>query len=81
MILIRPIATEKTVKLIEKENKIVFEVDLRASKPEIAKEVARRFNVKVDKVNTMIRGNKKYAFIKLRPESSALDLATKLGIA
>jgi large subunit ribosomal protein L23 len=39
------------------------------------------FNVKVEKVNTMItREGKKKAIIKLKPEYSAADIAVKLGI-
>ena len=39
MIILKPVATEKTVKLVELENTIVFVVDLRANKKEIAREI------------------------------------------
>ena len=39
------------------------------------------FKVKVDKINTMItREGKKKAFIKLKKEYSAADVAVKLGM-
>ncbi|MCK4327802.1 MAG: 50S ribosomal protein L23 [Candidatus Diapherotrites archaeon] len=73
--------TEKAVDLIEKENKLVFRVENRATKAEIKKDVEKLYKVKVVKVNTSIdmRGNKK-AFVKLGKESSASDIATKLNI-
>jgi len=81
MILIKPITTEKAIKLLETENKISFIVDRRATKKEIAKEFEEKFKVKVKAINTMIRSNKKIAIIKLSPETPAIDIATKLGIA
>ncbi|WP_457625744.1 50S ribosomal protein L23 [Persephonella sp.] len=53
-ILIRPVLTEKAVKLNEKENKLVFEVAMDANKIEIRKAVEDIFGVKVKEVRTMI---------------------------
>jgi len=60
-ILIRALATEKAIRLIERENTIAFLVDLKATKKRIAEEVEKMFEVKVEKVNTLItpRGEKK----------------------
>lgn len=56
-ILIRPIYTEKIAKLQDSENKYAFEVNRDANKIEIRKEIEKRFDVKVDKIQTMnIRG-------------------------
>ncbi|BAJ50164.1 large subunit ribosomal protein L23 [Candidatus Caldarchaeum subterraneum] len=73
--------TQDTVSLIESENKLVFIVDLKADKHTIKNAVEQLYNVKVDKVNTLItsRGEKK-AFVKLKPEYKASELAVKLGI-
>ena len=46
----------------------------------IAKEVSSIFKVKVAKVRTLTRGNKKYAYVKLSKEDPAIDVATKLGM-
>ena len=80
-VLLYPIISEKTIRLIERENKIVFAVDIRSNKKEIKEEFEKMFNVKVEKVNTLItpKGIKK-AYIKLRKEYKALDIASKLGI-
>ncbi len=77
----RVVITQDAVSLIEKENKLVFIVDIRADKESIKRAVENLYEVKVLKVNTLItpRGEKK-AFIKLAPEFKASDLAVKLGI-
>ncbi len=76
-----PLATEKAVSLIDKENKITFVVDRKANKQQIKEAFEKLFKVKVEKVNTLItpKGLKK-AYIKLKKEYSARDVATKLGI-
>ena len=77
----RPLITEKTFDLIEKENKLVFLVNRKANKNQIKKAIEKLHNVKVVKINTMIspKGEKK-AFVKLHPEYSAQDIAIDLGI-
>jgi len=80
MALIKPLTTEKAIKLLEMENKITFTVDRRANKSEIRKEIEKAFNVKVEKVTTHISKNKKIAYIKLKKENPAIDVATKLGL-
>jgi len=76
-----PYVTEKSVSLVEKENKIAFVVNRKADKKQIKEAVEKLFEVEVDKVNTMIdmKGRKK-AFVKLSPKFKALDVATKLGL-
>lgn len=80
-IIIRPHVTEKTLMLMEQNNVLTFIVDRRASKPQIKEAVEKMFEVKVVKVNTLItpRGEKK-AYVKLAPEYSAVDIASRMGI-
>ena len=52
------LVTEKGTRLKEAGNQFVFEVDAGANKLEIRREVERRFNVKVQDVNTMMRRGK-----------------------
>jgi len=76
-----PYMTEKSIRVVERENKIVFIVDRRFKKEDIKKAFEEVFKVKVDKINTMItRKGKKKAFIKLKKEFSAADVAVKLGM-
>ena len=73
--------TEKSIGLVEKENKLVFIVDRKSNKGDIKKAFEELFKVRVEKVNTMItRDGKKKAFIKLKPEYQAADVAVKLGM-
>ena len=76
----KPMMTEKAVRLIEAENTLIFEVDRRLTKTEIKKEIEEMFNVKVDSVNTLIKLNKKYAYAKLNKKNPAIDVATRLGM-
>ena len=80
MALIKPITTEKAIRMLELENKITFLVDRGSNKIEIRKEMEKSFNVKVEGVTTMIKNNKKTAIIKLKEGSPAIDVATKLGL-
>ena len=76
-----PVMTEDAVSLIENENKLVFIVDLKSNKTEIKKAIEILYEVKVDNVNLLItsKGLKK-AYVTLKPEFKASDLAIKLGI-
>ncbi|RLI24992.1 MAG: 50S ribosomal protein L23 [Candidatus Hecatellales archaeon] len=80
-ILKHPLITEKTVSVIEKENKLVFIVDRRATKHDIERAFEEIYKVKVEKVNVAItpKGEKK-AVIKLKPGYKASDIAIRLGI-
>jgi large subunit ribosomal protein L23 len=77
---IKPIITEKAVMLIESQNVLAFRLGLKATKEQIKKEVEELFEVKVDKVRIMNRNSKKYAYVKLKKEFPAIDVATKLGM-
>lgn len=80
--LLYPVTTEKAVGLLEKENKITFMVEDRATKADVKKEVEERFSVKVASVNVMrVFGGKKKAVVKLKKEFKADDVAAKLKIA
>ncbi len=52
-IILKPVVTEKTMNLLA-DNKYTFVVDKRANKTEIKNAIQAIFNVKVEKVNTMI---------------------------
>ncbi|MEM4271522.1 MAG: 50S ribosomal protein L23 [Candidatus Pacearchaeota archaeon] len=80
MMTLKPITTEKAVKMIDLDNTLLFETNMDSTKTEIRKEFEKMFNVKVSKVRTFIQGNKKYAYIKLIKSNPAIDIATKLGM-
>jgi large subunit ribosomal protein L23 len=77
-----PLATEKTIRMMEAENKLIFIVERKAGKQDIKKAVEEIFKVKVDSVNTTIerKDGKKKAYVKLRQDYPAIDVATQLGL-
>ena len=78
--ILKPVTSEKSVKMIEIDNTLLFETSKQIRKAEIKKEVEKTFSVKVEKVRTLIQGNKKYAYVKLNKSNPAIDVATKLGM-
>ena len=76
----KPIVTEKAVMMIEAQNVLTFEVGMRKTKSEIKADIEEMFGVKVGKLKTLIKNNKKYVYAKLKPEFPAIDVATKLGL-
>ena len=80
-VLLYPHIAEKSMSLVDIQNKIVFVVRLDSNKKEIKKAFESLFDVKVAEIKTerTIQGQKK-AFVKLDPKYSAADIATKLGV-
>ncbi|MEK6817569.1 MAG: 50S ribosomal protein L23 [Nanoarchaeota archaeon] len=74
------ISTEKAVMKIEAENVLTFETDKEKTKEEIKKEIEESFDIKVDKIRTLIHGNKKIIYARLNKGNPAIDVATKLGV-
>jgi large subunit ribosomal protein L23 len=76
-----PLMTEKTTRLMESENILVFEVDKKASKDAIKQEIELFFKAKVRDVRTRIGADaRKRAFVKFSNDTPAIDIATKLGL-
>ncbi len=76
-----PLMTEAASLMVEKDNKLVFIVNLKASKSDVKRAIEELYEVKVEKVNllTTPQGQKK-AFVKLHSDYSASDVAIKLGM-
>ena len=53
MIIKYPLSTEKSIRLMESENKLIFVVDKKATKKEIKEAMEKEFKAKVDKVKTL----------------------------
>jgi ribosomal protein uL23 len=76
-----PLNTEKAVRAMEAENKILFIVNGKSTKREIKEAMEKMFKVKVSKVNTLFDSNgRKKAYIKLAAENPAIDVMTQLGL-
>jgi len=80
-VVLYPVVTEVTSRILETENKLVFIVNIAATKADIKRAVEELYEVVVEKVNVVItpKGEKK-AFVKLHPDYKAVDVAIKLGI-
>jgi len=76
-----PLMTESASLMVERDNKLIFIVNLKAGKSDVRKAVEQLYEVKVDRITVLItpQGEKK-AFVKLKPEYRASDVAIKLGI-
>jgi ribosomal protein L23 len=76
-----PLATEKAINMIERNNVITYIVDTRATRDQVKKEFEEVFKVKVDKVNVMNEPrNRKRAYITLNKQFKASDIALKLKL-
>ena len=76
-----PVSTEKAVRLMKKDNKLTFIVERKSTKLDIKKALEHIYKLKISEINTVItnKGLKK-AYIKLSKETTALDIATQIGI-
>ena len=86
----RPIVTEKST-LASESGAVVFEVDIRATKPQVKIAIEELFNVKVKSVNTLVskgkvkrfkgilgrRRNVKKAYVMLQ-DGNTIDVTTGL---
>lgn len=80
-VVLYPVMTEVTSRLLETENKLVFIVSIAATKADIKRAVEELYEVEVKSVNTAITPkSEKKAFVKLHPNYKAVDVAIKLGI-
>ncbi len=75
-----PLSTEKSIRLMESDNKLVFVVDNKANKTEIKNAIETMFKAKVVAVNVHITNGKKRAYVKFSKETPAIDIATNLGL-
>lgn len=86
-IILRPIITEQTVAVLDNKT-YTFEVDVRATKPQIKRAIEEIFEVKIEKINTAnVRGKlkrqgryagytkkRKKAIVKLSAASKEIQL-------
>jgi large subunit ribosomal protein L23Ae len=76
-----PLTTESAMKKIEDNNTLVFIVDVKANKRQIKDAAKKMYDIEPAKINTLIRpdGLKK-AYVRLKQDSDALDIANRIGI-
>lgn len=75
-----PYVTEKTFSLIERQNKLVFIVDGRATKQKIKQAIEKIYEVRVAKVNILRTSEGKKAYVTFTQDHPASELAAKIGV-
>jgi large subunit ribosomal protein L23 len=76
-----PLVTEQTVASMDKDNVLVFVVDRKATKKDIREAIEELYEVELLSVNTLILPDgRKKAYVKLREEYLADEVATKIGV-
>jgi len=81
MIIENPLVTEKAMDEMDFDNKLLFVVDIDATKTEIADAVESRYDVSVVGVNTQITpAAEKKATVQLSDEDDATEVASRIGV-
>ena len=75
-----PLSTEKSIRLMEAQNTLIFAVDMKANKDVIKQAAQEMFKVSVDSVRTTIQNGEKRAYIKFSEKNPAIYIATQLGL-
>jgi ribosomal protein uL23 len=76
-----PLSTEKSIKMMEAENKLIFLVHEKANKKTLKEAIEKLFKVKVTGVRTFTNAKgQKRAYVKLSDETPAIDIATEIGM-
>ena len=76
-----PLVTEQAMNEMDFKNKLLFVVDIDATKPAITEEVETRYNVRIVDINTQVtpKGTKK-ATVTLSDDDDATDVASRIGV-
>jgi large subunit ribosomal protein L23 len=76
-----PLSTEKSIRLMESENKLLFVVDLDATKTDVKRDIEDLFDCAVEDVKTLVnmKGEKR-AYVRFGEETPAIDIATRMGL-
>ncbi|MBN1897090.1 MAG: 50S ribosomal protein L23 [Candidatus Aenigmarchaeota archaeon] len=80
-VLVYPHLAEKSMNMVEFDNKLTFIVRRTATKKDIKEAIETLFDVKVVKVQTeTMTSGKKKAYAKLSEDASASEIASRLGM-
>jgi large subunit ribosomal protein L23 len=80
-VIVHPLITEKTVATMERDNILTFIVTMGSNKQDIYNAVEELYEVEVKKVSTTVLSTgKKKAYVKLKEEYPADEVATKIGV-
>lgn len=76
-----PLISEKSVGMIESQNKLCFSINRNFTKKDIKEAIEKMYGIEIDKVRILndMKGRKK-AIVKINNKYRADEIATKLGI-
>ena len=79
-IILHAYVTEKSMDEMERQNKLEFVVDHRATRAEIKRAVEGLYQCKVAKITTKIVRSGKIATVRLTKDFSAEDIGSRAGV-
>lgn len=79
-ILLHAYVTEKSMDEMERQNKLEFKVDQRATRAQVKRSVEEIYQCKVAKVNIKIVKAGKIATVRFKKEFSAEDIGSRAGV-
>jgi large subunit ribosomal protein L23 len=79
-ILLHAYVTEKSMDEMERQNKLEFVVDQRATRAEIRRAIEEVYQCKVKAVNVKIVRAGKIATVRFAPPYSAEDIGSRAGV-
>jgi large subunit ribosomal protein L23 len=79
-VLFHPYVTEKAMDEMERQNRLEFVVDQRATKADIKRAMEKLYQVKVAKVTTKIGRQGKIAMIRFTKDYSAEEIGSRAGV-
>jgi len=79
-IILHPWVTEKTLQIMEEQNKLDFVVNRRATKADVIWAVEQLYNAKAERVTTRIMKEGKHAVVKFAKGYSAEEIGMNIGI-
>ena len=79
-IIMHAYVTEKSMDEMERQNKLEFVVDHRASRAEIKRAVESLYQCRVAKITTKIVRSGKIATVRFAKEFSAEDIGSRAGV-
>lgn len=73
--------TEKSIRMVELQNKLVFIVNRPAKRPQIKQAIENAFGSPISGITVLVdQAGRKKAFVKFKNAGAAGDIAIKLGI-
>ena len=79
-VILHAYVTEKAMDEMERQNKLEFVVDHRATRAEVRRAVEETYQCKVAKVNIKIVQTGKIATVRFAKEYSAEDIGSRAGV-